>query len=159
MKKIFVVVTACLLCLAFSACSDKINIEKRVYQIDVPWEMAAEHQEQIILKDVEYTNSYYRASISGTLLYENYDDFVRYEINEQKADFRQVWGDVWSAKISVDGLGEITLYGNRLGDGYVSSRELQCDRFTLTAMEFRTYKEFSFLFYSDRQYLLFGPAL
>ncbi len=159
MKKFLRFFVVCLLCLtafAFSACIDKTNVDKQVYQVNVPWELAAEHQEQIILKDVEYTNTYYRATISGTLLYLDGDTFSRYEITEQTVDFRQECGDIWFTKISVEKLGEITLFGNRLGDDFVSKREIQCDDFTLTAMEFRTYREFSFLFYSNMQYLLFS---
>ncbi len=165
MKKVFAVFAACLLCLtlfAFSACEDKTktNVDAQIYQVDVPWGLAAGHQERITLKDVEYTNTYYRATISGTMLYLKKDaSFTRYEIAEQNVEFSQEYGDVWSTKISVEGLGEVTLYGNRLGDGFVSKSEIQCDNFTMTAMEYRTYREFSFLFYSDMQYLLFQESI
>lgn len=156
----FVAVALCFAAFAFSACDDKTILDEQVYQVSVPWGLAAGHQERIILKDVEYADAYYRATISGTLLYLNSaDDFARYEIVEQKVEFAQVWGDVWSTEILAEGLGKITLYGNRLGDGVLSSREVKCDNFTMTAMEFREYREFSFLFYADMQYLLFHESI
>lgn len=156
MKRLFALALIVLSLWPFSACGEKAtSIEQQIFQIDMSWELAAEHQEQITLKEIEYTNSYYRAKISGVLYYNADSNSNSYEISEQKVDFYQEYGQIWSTIVSVEQLGEITIYAHRLGDGYIANKKCQFDDFIMTVEEYHSYRHINFLFYSNKIYLLF----
>lgn len=137
----------------------KTTIEQQTFQIEVSWELAEEHQEQIILKEIEYTNTYYRAKISGNLFYNADNNPNLYNITEQEVEFRQEQGAIWSTTISVEELGVISIYAHRLGEGYIpSDKKCQFDEFIMTTNEYEHYNHINFLFYSNQMYLLFVTA-
>lgn len=164
MKRLFAIVPVAISLLFLSACSEisftpsgekKTTIDQQTFLIETSWELAAEHQEAITLKEIEYTNAYYHAKMSGELFYNADDNPNSYEIAEQEVEFRQEYGTIWSTTISVEQLGEMTIYAHRLGDGYISDKEYSFDDFTMTAIEYRSYSYINFFFYSNQTYLLF----
>ncbi|MCM1043008.1 MAG: hypothetical protein NC350_02220 [Corallococcus sp.] len=160
MKKFFVIILVVILLLSLSACAEKkTTIERQTFQNEVHWELAAERQEQIILKEIEYTNTYYRAKISGNLFYNADNNPNLYQIPEQEVEFRQEQGAIWSSIISVEKLGVITIYAHRLGEEYIpSDQECQFDNFVMTTDGYKSYKHINFLFYSNQMYLLFDTV-
>ncbi len=121
--------------------------------------MAAERQYKFVFKDVEYTNSYYKAKIYGSLFMENNEASSVYEIHEQSVSFKQECGNIWSTKILVEELGEINIYAHRLGMNFISSKgEVKYDEITITANEYETYLAINQIFYSNQSYLLFDET-
>lgn len=163
MKRVFIsIVASLLLVLTFTLAACGNGVTKRreqVYQIDAPWDLAAERQHQIVLKDVEYTNFYYKAKICGSLFMESNKASDVYEIHEQSINFKQKCGSIWSAKISVEGLGEIDIFAHRLGKNFLADKgEIKCDEITITALEYETYLNINFIFYSNQSYLFLSET-
>lgn len=73
----------------------------------------------------------------------------------KKSIFVKSTVQLWSATVSVERLGEITVYAHRLGDGYISEAEYQFDGVTMTAIEYRYYREINSLFYANQTYFLY----
>lgn len=164
MKRLIATVLLFVSLLSLSACVEisfpsggekKETIDRQTFLMERSWGEAGGRQEQIAFTDIEYTNTYYRTKISGKLFYCADDDPDSYEIVEQEVNFRQEHGAIWSATVSVERLGEITVYAHRLGDGYISEAEYQFDGVTMTAIEYRYYREINSLFYANQTYFLY----
>lgn len=145
---------------ALAACGNGITKrQKQIYQIDAPWDLAAERQYQITLRDVEYSNSYYKAKIYGSLFMENNETSGVYDICEQEVSFKQECGTIWSTKISIAEFGEISLYAHRLGIKFLADKgEVKYDEITITANEYETYLNINLIFYSNQSYLFFSET-
>lgn len=113
------------------------------------------HQETMYLKNITYSNTFYKADISGTVCVPKTQYEQTYTIESQTVTFTQVYGHIWKAGVTIVGLEEpITIYASRAGENYTGgSEQLECEERVISAFEMKKYTHIKYLFFGEINYL------
>lgn len=134
------------------ACRTKIDYAEYLIKTS-SWEIVSE--EKIILKDIVYDNKSYTAKMSGDLVVEENGIIDKVFLQEQKVEFKQVYGNIWKTEVTIkDENKTISIFARRASEGNKRNvKNIECENVMKMAWQADKYGEINYLFISYAEYL------